>query len=88
MTELVNEHEEMETLSFEDEEGQEVSMIVLQRFAVEGNQYVLLLDRDSDEADTYVFRQDGVGEEATYESVEDEEEWTKVQSHLDELSAK
>ncbi len=78
------EMEEPEVLQFEDEEGSMIEMIVIQRFEVEAQTYVQVLDRSSEEGDIYVFRQTNEDGETSFEQIEDEDEWVRVVDALGE----
>ena len=75
--------EELDLVTFEDDEGNEITMEVLDYFFYEGKQYALLTiydeeaeTDDEDEVDTYIMEVVPVGE--------DEEEFVMVPEDLEE----
>ena len=81
----VKDVEELDTVVFRDEDGEEVEFEVLDFIEVDGNDYVIVAMPDSeDEAFILRVETDDQGNE-TYVTIEDDAEWEAVAEAYEEL---
>lgn len=68
----------------DSETGEKVELEVIEELNLNNNHYALLAPLD-DEEEAYVYKVIGEGTEATYEMVEDEDEFNAVVAEYDKL---
>ncbi len=77
--------EEMNILTLTDSETMEkVELEIIEDLTIEGNHYLILSPLEEEE-EAYVYKVIGEGATASYEMVEDEEEFNKVVSEYDKI---
>lgn len=77
--------EEMNIITLTDAETMEkIELEIVEDLTIDGNHYVILAPLE-EEDDAYIYKVVGEGDKASYEMVEDEEEFNKVVSEYDKL---
>ncbi len=77
--------EEMNIITLTDAETNEkVELEIVEDLTIDGNHYVILAPLEEDD-DAYIYKVVGEGEKASYEMVEDEEEFNKVVAEYDKI---
>lgn len=77
--------EEMNIITLTDAETMEkVELEIVEDLTIDGNHYVILAPLDEEE-DAYIYKVIGEGEKASYEMVEDDEEFNKVVAEYDKI---
>lgn len=77
--------EEMNLITLTDAETKEkVELEIVEDLTIDGNHYVILAPLE-EEDDAYIYKVVGEGEKASYEMVEDEEEFNKVVAEYDKI---
>lgn len=77
--------EEDVQILLEDEEGQEHEFILIKKFLLDSEEYVVLQPMDEDEQIIFKFAKDDDGDEfLSY--IEDEEEWEQVANAYKEIA--
>ena len=77
--------EEMNILTLTDSETMEkVELEIIEDLTIDGNHYVILSPLEEEE-EAYVYKVIGEGATASYEMVEEEEEFNRVVSEYDKL---
>lgn len=80
--------EKLDCIEFETEDGEKVSLFVLEQTRLSGVNYLLVADseEDEDEADAYIMREvTGNENESVYEMVEDDAELEALSKVFSEL---
>lgn len=77
--------EEMNIITLTDAETMEkVELEIVEDLTIDGNHYVILAPLDEEE-DAYIYKVIGEGEKASYEMIEDDEEFNKVVAEYDKI---
>lgn len=77
--------EEMNTIKLVDADSNEViELEVVEDLTIDGNHYLILASLEEDD-DAFIYKVVGEGEKATYEAVEDEDEFNKVVAEYDRI---
>lgn len=77
--------EEMNTIKLVDADSNEViELEVVEDLTIDGNHYLILASLEEDD-DAFIYKVIGEGEKATYEAVEDEDEFNKVVAEYDRI---
>lgn len=77
--------EEMNTLKLIDADSNEViELEIVEDLTIDGNHYLILASLEEND-DAFIYRVVGEGEKATYEAIEDEEEFNKVVAEYDRI---
>lgn len=71
-----HDHGEMETITLQTEDGEDVTCAVIGTFDVEGKEYIALLPEDGEEVYIYSFKEDG--DNVQLDRIETDEEYNKV----------
>lgn len=84
------EYEENSLIETVDEEGNVINFELYDLIEVDGQEYALLLpadaeDEDSEEAEIILMRATKDGEEYIFETIEDEDEFNKVEKYIQTL---
>ncbi|MCI8379132.1 MAG: DUF1292 domain-containing protein [Lachnospiraceae bacterium] len=78
--------ERLDCIEFETEDGEKVSLFVLEQTMLSGVNYLLATDSEEDEADAYIMREvTGNEDESVYELVEDDAELEALSKIFSEL---
>lgn len=78
--------EKLDCIEFETEDGEKVSLFVLEQTRLSGVNYLLAADSEEDEADAYIMREvTGNENESVYEMVEDDAELEALSKVFSEL---
>lgn len=78
--------EKLDCIEFETEDGEKVSLFVLEQTRLSGVNYLLVADSEEDEADAYIMREvTGNENESVYEMVEDDAELEALSKVFSEL---
>jgi len=78
--------EKLDCIEFETEDGEKVSLFVLEQTMLSGVNYLLVADSEEDEADAYIMREVTENEnESIYEMVEDDAELEALSKVFSEL---
>ena len=71
--------DKLERIIFTSEDGENVEFFVLEQTRIAGVNYILVADSEDEEAEALILKeQDGEGEEAIYEIVEDDDELNAI----------
>lgn len=76
---------EPQVLVFEDENGQEIEMILVQTFDVDGKGYAVFVERNNPEEDGLILRFEEEGDEVSLYQIEDEDEWNRVEAVFNQM---
>lgn len=77
--------EEMNIITLTDAETMEkIELEIVEDLTIDGNHYVILAPLE-EEDDAYIYKVVGEGDKASYEMVEDEEEFNKVVAEYDKI---
>lgn len=77
--------EEMNTIKLVDADSNEViELEIVEDLTIDGNHYLILASLEEDD-DAFIYKVVGEGEKATYEAVEDEDEFNKVVAEYDRI---
>lgn len=79
--------EEMEpqSITFNDENGQEVEMLIVFTFQMKEQDYAVLLEKNNPDQDGVIMRVEEEEEEAYLVSIDDDDEWQQVVNVYEEL---
>lgn len=77
--------EEEYTVSIPDEEGNEVEMILVDTFEVDGLMYAILLEKHNLEEDAVILKLTEKDGDTYLEDISDDEEWAKVEAAYHQL---
>lgn len=84
------EEEKMDLIETVDEEGNPISFLLFDVIEFEGKEYALLLpadeDEESDESEMVLMRLVTEGDEYSFETIDDEEEFEAVSEYIESLS--
>lgn len=82
--------EKLDLIETVDEEGNPISFLLFDVIEYEGNEYALLLPADaedeSDESEMVLMRLITEGDEYSFETIEDEDEFEAVSEYIESLS--
>ncbi|WP_211745365.1 DUF1292 domain-containing protein [Paenibacillus sp. Marseille-Q4541] len=76
---------EPQVLIFEDENGQEVEMILVQTFDVDDKEYAVFVERNNPEEDGLILRFEEENDEVSLYQIEDEDEWKRVEAAFNKM---
>lgn len=76
---------EPQVLIFEDENGQEIEMILVQTFDVDNKEYAVFVERNNPEEDGLILRFEEEGDEVSLYQIEDEDEWSRVEAAFNKM---
>ncbi len=78
--------EKLDSIEFETEDGEKVSLYVLEQTMIGGVNYLLVADSEEDEADAYIMKEiTGDENDSVYEIVEDDKELEALSKVFAEL---
>ncbi|MCI8770736.1 MAG: DUF1292 domain-containing protein [Lachnospiraceae bacterium] len=78
--------EKLDSIEFETEDGEKVSLYVLEQTMIGGVNYLLAADSEEDEADAYIMKEiTGDENDSVYEIVEDDKELEALSKVFAEL---
>lgn len=78
--------EKLDSIEFETEDGEKVSLYVLEQTMIGGVNYLLAADSEEDEADAYIMKEiTGDENDSVYEIVEDDKELEALSEVFAEL---
>jgi len=77
--------EEEPVFVVQDEDGVEREMVPACTFDYDGNDYVVLIDRNDGDADGLILRIEQDGEEIVLANIEDDDEWDAVMRIYEEM---
>lgn len=80
-----NEEIEPQSITFTDENGQEVEMLIVYTFEMKDQNYAVLLDKNNLDQDGVIMRVEEEQEETYLVSIDDDTEWQQVVSVYEEL---
>lgn len=80
-----NHDHEPQVLIFEDENGKEIEMILVQTFDVDNKEYAVFVERNNPEEDGLILRFEEEGDEVSLYQIEDEDEWNRVEAAFNKM---
>lgn len=82
----MTEEKEMNTVVLQDENGKEHEFEVMDVYEIEGKEYAVLVPVEETEDDSaFIFRVEQENGEDVLVDIEDDDEWNKVVSHIEDM---
>lgn len=82
----MTEEKEINTVLLQDDEGIEHEFEVMDVYEIDGKEYAVLVPVDEDEEESaFIFRVEQENGEDVLVDIEDDDEWNKVVSFIDEM---